>query len=78
MTRILFTLASFSIILLVAALILGLSMDDLYAQPHPDQNTLHWATIHRLTGLAAALDSTMGERFGSAVVSKLLEAIAGR
>ena len=30
-----------------------------------------------VTGIAAALDSAIGERFGSAVVAKLLEAIAG-
>lgn len=55
MTRILFTLASFSIILLVTALVFGLSMGDLYAQPQPSHETLHWATVHRLTGIAAAL-----------------------
>jgi len=55
MTRILFTLASFSIVLLIVALVLGLSMGDLYAQPQATQDTLHWATVHRLTGIAAAL-----------------------
>jgi hypothetical protein len=30
-----------------------------------------------VTGVAAALDSTIGERFGSIVVAKLLEAISG-
>ena len=53
MTRILFTLASLSIILLVTALVLGLSMGDL--NPDATQDTLHWAMVHRLTGVAAAL-----------------------
>jgi hypothetical protein len=55
MTRIFLTLASLSIILLVAAMMMGLSMGDLYAQPVPSHETLHWATLHRLTGVAAAL-----------------------
>ena len=55
MTRIFLTLASLSLILLVAALVIGLSMGDLYAQPNPTHETLHWATLHRLTGVAAAL-----------------------
>jgi hypothetical protein len=55
MTRILLTLASISIVLLIAALLVGLSIGDLYAKPHPDTSTLHWATVHRLTGIAAAL-----------------------
>lgn len=55
MTRILLTLGSLSIVLLVAALVVGLSIGDLYAEPHPDQQTMRWATIHRLTGIAAAL-----------------------
>ncbi len=41
--------------LLVAAMVLGLSMGDLYARPVPSRETLHWATLHRLTGVAAAL-----------------------
>jgi hypothetical protein len=53
MTRILLSLASLSIILLSAALVLGLWIGDLYNDPA--QSTLHWATIHRLTGVAAAL-----------------------
>jgi hypothetical protein len=53
MTRILFTLASLSLVLLIAALVLGLSIGDLYAEP--DANTLHRATMHRLVGIAAAL-----------------------
>jgi hypothetical protein len=55
MTRVFLTLASLSITLLAAALVMGLSMGDLYAQPEPTINTLHWATLHRLTGVAAAL-----------------------
>ena len=55
MTRIFLTIASLSVILLVAALMLGLSMGDLHAQPEPSLETLHQATLHRLTGLLAAL-----------------------
>jgi hypothetical protein len=55
MTRILITLASFSLILLVAAMVLGLTLGDLYVLPHPDRDTMRWATVHRLTGVAAAL-----------------------
>ncbi len=55
MTRIFLTLASLSIILLVAAMVVGLSMGDLYQRPMPSRETLHWATLHRLTGVAAAL-----------------------
>src|SRR5258708_39670011 len=55
MNRIFLTLASLSIILLVAAMVMGLSMGDLYEQPVPSRETLHWATLHRLTGVAAAL-----------------------
>jgi hypothetical protein len=55
MTRIFFTLASLSIILLLIALMLGLTMGDLNAKPQPSQETLQSATWHRLTGLAAAL-----------------------
>src|SRR3954466_2369162 len=55
MTRIFLTLASVSIILLVAAMMMGLSMGDLYQRPVPSRETLHWASLHRLTGVAAAL-----------------------
>jgi len=55
MTRIFLSLASLSLILLVIAMMLGLTMGDLYAQPAPNPETLHWATMHRLTGIAAAL-----------------------
>jgi hypothetical protein len=54
MSRILLTLASLSLILLVAAMVLGFGIGDLYA-PQPKQHTLNWATIHRLTSIAAAL-----------------------
>jgi hypothetical protein len=53
MSRILFTLASLAMILMIAALVLGLTIDDLY--DHPSSVTLNWATVHRLTGVAAAL-----------------------
>ena len=55
MTRIFLSLASLSLILLVTAMMLGLTMGDLYLQPAPTPETLHWATMHRLTGIAAAL-----------------------
>jgi hypothetical protein len=55
MSRILLTLSSLSIILLVTSLVLGLGIGDLYAAPHASLDTLHWATVHRLTGVAAAL-----------------------
>jgi len=53
MTRILTTLAALSLVLLLAALLLGMSVGDLYHVPSAD--TLHLATVHRLTGVAAAL-----------------------
>ena len=53
MTRILLTLAILSLVLLVAALTMGLSVGDLYHAPGAD--TLRMATVHRLTGIAAAL-----------------------
>jgi hypothetical protein len=55
MTRIFFTLATLSIMLLIAALMIGLTMGDLYVKPMPDRETLAWATIHRLIGMTAAL-----------------------
>ena len=55
MIRIFFTLATLSIILLVAAMIIGLTIGDLYAKPMADRETLAWASVHRLTGIAAAL-----------------------
>jgi hypothetical protein len=53
MTRILTTLAIVSLVLMQAALILGVFVGDLYRDPSAD--TLQMATIHRLTGIAAAL-----------------------
>ncbi|MEX0937205.1 MAG: hypothetical protein WDZ59_05040 [Pirellulales bacterium] len=54
MTRIFFTLAVFSLLLMAAAAVLGWGIGDLRALPsNPD--TLRWATVHRLTGVAAAL-----------------------
>jgi drug/metabolite transporter (DMT)-like permease len=55
MIRIFSVLAFLSIVLLIAAMMLGLTMGDLYEKPVPPQQTMHWATIHRLTGVAAAL-----------------------
>lgn len=55
MTRILFTLGSMSVILMAAAMVLGISIGDLYAEPFPTTETQAWATVHRLTGLVAAL-----------------------
>jgi hypothetical protein len=54
MTRILPTLASVSLILLVAATALGFALGDVYAQPRPapTQTLMRW---HFLSGLAAAL-----------------------
>jgi hypothetical protein len=54
-SRILLTLASLSIFLLVAAMVLGLSIGDLYARPYPLQQTILIKRIHFLTGVAAAL-----------------------
>jgi hypothetical protein len=61
MTRIFFTLASLSIILLMFALLLGLTMGDLNAKPAPSRETLQAGTWHRLTGLAAALGVVLVE-----------------
>ncbi len=38
---------------MAAALVLGLYVGDLHQQPSPD--TLRWASVHRLLGVAAAL-----------------------
>jgi hypothetical protein len=53
MPRILFTLALLSLVLMGAALVIGLSIGDLYDSP--SDTTLHLTTVHRLTGMAAAL-----------------------
>jgi hypothetical protein len=55
MTRILATLASFSVALMIATAVIGFVMGDLYADPLPSEATQRWATVHRLTGLSAAL-----------------------
>ena len=53
MPRILFTLALLSLLLMGAALVIGLAVGDLYDSPSDD--TLRLTTVHRLTGMAAAL-----------------------
>ena len=53
MTRIFFILATFSLLLLIAAFALGLGVGKL--DQNADASTLRWATVHRLTGVAAAL-----------------------
>lgn len=54
MTRIFTTLACFAIVAVIANLIIGLALDDLRA-PNVSQDTLVWARVHRLGGVAAAL-----------------------
>jgi hypothetical protein len=54
MTRMLPTLASLSLMLYAAALIIGLTIGDLYADP-PTDSTLAWRGRHMITGLSAAL-----------------------
>lgn len=61
MSRILFTLASLSLALLAAALVIGFSIGDLYVRPLPSPQTQTWATLHRLTGLVAALTVVLVE-----------------
>lgn len=53
MTRIFLTLASLSLGLFVATVVLGLSIGDLYH--HPTEATLRWRGVHMLAGVAAAL-----------------------
>lgn len=53
MTRIFPTLASLSLGLYLAAIILGLSIGDLY--DNPNQDMLNWKGVHLLTGASAAL-----------------------
>ena len=55
MTRIFVTLALFSLGMIVAALAAGLMMGDLYQAEEITDRLLRMATMHRLTGLAAAL-----------------------
>jgi hypothetical protein len=53
MTRIFITLALFALLMMGAALALGLYLGDIHGQRDPDM--LHWAMVHRLLGVAAAL-----------------------
>jgi hypothetical protein len=54
MTRILLTLGSISLIILLAAAVFGFTLGDLYERPRPPE-TQSFMTWHFLTGLAAAL-----------------------
>jgi amino acid transporter len=54
MTRIFTTLAWFALVAIAANLIIGLMLDDLRT-PNVSQETLVWARVHRLGGVAAAL-----------------------
>ena len=54
MLRIFSTLAVLSLLLLLTAIVLGLSIGDLYQRP-PSSETLHARGVHMLTGIAAAL-----------------------
>jgi hypothetical protein len=60
MSRILPTLAATSLLLLFAAMALGLSLGDVYEQPRPEatQTIMRW---HFLTGLVAALGVVLVE-----------------
>jgi hypothetical protein len=53
MVRIFSTLAIFALLLLAAALVIGLHIGDIHGSNDPD--TAHWAVVHRLMGTAAAL-----------------------
>jgi hypothetical protein len=59
MTRILATLSILSLALVLAALSMGLTIGDLYHEPSHD--TLRLATVHRLTGVAAAIGVVLVE-----------------
>ncbi len=52
-TRIFTTLVWFALVMMGAALVLGLWLGDLHVD-HSEE-TLRWATVHRLTGVATAL-----------------------
>jgi hypothetical protein len=52
-SRIFVTLAWFAVLFVAAAMIIGLAMGDLRHDPSPE--TLVWARVHRLMGVAAAL-----------------------
>jgi MFS family permease len=53
MIRIFTTLALFSLVMMIAALVLGLYLGDIHGVNDPD--TLRWAMVHRLLGMGAAL-----------------------
>ncbi|HTQ40277.1 MAG TPA: hypothetical protein VMJ32_14725 [Pirellulales bacterium] len=53
MIRIFITLAVFALLMMVVALCLGMYLGDIHGQHNPD--TLRWAMVHRLLGMAAAL-----------------------
>jgi hypothetical protein len=53
MIRIFTTLALFSLLLMTGALVMGLYLGDIHGAH--DSDTLRWAMVHRLTGMAAAL-----------------------
>ena len=59
MTRILLTLATFSLVLLGATLVLGLSVGNLYDAPGAE--TLRWATWHRLAGIDCHSTMTLAD-----------------
>src|SRR5215831_2165281 len=53
MVRIFTTLALLSLLAMIAALCIGLYLGDIHGVNDPD--TLRWAMVHRLLGVAAAL-----------------------
>jgi hypothetical protein len=63
MTRIFPMLASLSLMLMAASLVIGFSIGDLYADP-PDAATFAWRGRHMLTGVAAALAVVFVESIG--------------
>jgi hypothetical protein len=63
MTRIFPMLASLSLMLMGVAIVLGLTIGDLYAHPVAAE-TLVWATRHRMIGVAAALFVVLVESIG--------------
>jgi len=63
MTRIFLTLSVLSLVLMLTAMVMGLMIGDLYADPITD-DTLIWARAHRLTGLAAALSVVLVSSIG--------------
>jgi hypothetical protein len=52
-TRIFLVLAWFALIFMAATLVIGLSLGDLGPESPPE--TLQWASVHRLSGIASAL-----------------------